>query len=107
MNKKQVEIDEGHADIEPKPEKITFPAWVDEYKTILAKRVQRGKLKARTEREYTATLARAVDAIGHVELRNLGKRDLERFADSYGERRLRRNSREGDARARRLPHRSR
>ena len=55
---------------------IAFPAWVDEYQAILDKRVARGKLKARTKRDYSETLTRAVTEIGHAELREIGPRDL-------------------------------
>jgi len=61
----------------------TFPAWVDEYKALLERRVGLGKLKPSTQRGYGQTLSRAVDAIGHVELRQIGEADLRRFQDSY------------------------
>ena len=42
-------------------------------------------LKARTLRGYTETLDRAVDEIGHADLREIGKTELDRFIDSYGD----------------------
>jgi len=80
----QVRLEEGAAERERRKQ-IAFPAWVAEYEAGLAKRVARGKLKARTARDYMETLARAVDAIGHADLRQISPRDLERFVDSYGE----------------------
>lgn len=77
-------IEQGNADPNRR-QSITFPAWVDEYQADLAKRVARGALKARTLRGYTETLTKAVDAIGHADLREIGKPELDRFIDSYGE----------------------
>ena len=84
LDRLQARIDDGIANPERR-KSISFPAWVDEYNAIVAKRVARGKLKARTARGYAGTLARAVDAIGYADLREIGPRELERFADSYGE----------------------
>jgi integrase len=64
---------------------IRFRAWVAEYQAGLAKRVARGKLKARTERGYADTLVRAVATIGEVDLREIGSTELQRFTDDYGE----------------------
>jgi integrase len=77
-------LEQGAADPERRKE-ITFPAWVDEYKTDLQKKIDRGGMKARTLRGYSETLTRAVDEIGHCDLRAIGKTELDRFIDSYGE----------------------
>lgn len=77
-------LEQGNADPDRR-ESITFPKWVEEYKQVVAKRVARGKLKARTERDYAETLERAVETIGHIDVRLIGPKELERFADSYGD----------------------
>ncbi len=84
LERLQTRIEDGIANPDRR-KSISFPAWVDEYKAGLAKRVARGKLKARTERNYADTLTRAVREIGHADLREIGPRDLDRFTDSYGE----------------------
>jgi integrase len=78
-------IEQGNADPNRRLSK-TLPAWVDEYKADLDKKVERGGLKARTLRGYAETLDRAVDAIGHADLREIGKAELDRFTATYGER---------------------
>jgi integrase len=73
--KKQNEIDEGRAGVE-RVENRSFPDWADEYERILE---QRGKVKGSTLRAYADTLRIARDTIGHVNVRAIGVRDLERF----------------------------
>ncbi len=81
----QVEIDKGRIGLVEERRSITFPAWVDEYETILERRVRTGDLKAETLRSYDDTLRRlAIPAIGHVEVRAIGMGELRRFDDTIG-----------------------
>lgn len=62
-----------------KPKTITFPAWVDEFEAILESSVAAGDLKPRTMHGYMESLRLAKDAIGFVNLRELGEAELRRF----------------------------
>lgn len=75
LRKKQVEIDEGRAGAE-RQRNLEFPAWVDEYQRILE---TRPGIKGETRRSYAKTLTIAVDAIGHVTVREIGNAELRRF----------------------------
>ncbi len=55
---------------------IEFPAWIDEYETILA---SRPGIKGATCRSYGKTLVIAREAIGYVNVRDLGNPELRRF----------------------------
>jgi integrase len=79
--KKQRELDEGRLGV-TQAKRITLPAWVDAFEQILEASVRKGDLKARSQRDYVDSLRRAVTAIGHVDLRQLGASDLRRFDDT-------------------------
>jgi integrase len=75
LRAKQVEIDQGRAGTAPQ-RTIAFPAWVDEYERILE---QRPGIKGETRRSYAKTLRIAREAIGYVDVRDIGNAELRRF----------------------------
>ena len=77
----QRQLEKGAAGI-VEAKRITFPAWVDEFEKILDGNVAKGRTKQRTADEYVSALRRAVEAIGHVELRAIGATELRRFDDA-------------------------
>src|SRR4051794_29709657 len=74
LRAKQVEIDQGRAGTAPE-RNIEFPTWVDEYQEIIA---SRPGIKGETCRSYAKTLAVAREAIGYVNVRDLGNPELRR-----------------------------
>jgi integrase len=72
---KQVELDQGRAGTAP-ARTIAFPDWVDEYQEILA---SRPGIKRETCRSYAKTLTIAREAIGYVDVRDVGNPELRRF----------------------------
>lgn len=75
----QVTLDEGRHEALERQQSIPFPEWVDVYRAQLADRVRMGDLAPATERLYAQTLAMAVDAIGHVDVRQIGAPQLRKF----------------------------
>jgi integrase len=75
LRAKQVEIDQGRTGATPR-KSIEFPAWIDEYLAILE---ARPGIKGETRRSYATTLAIARDAIGYVDVREIGNPELRRF----------------------------
>jgi integrase len=80
----QDRLEQGHTQPD-RVKSITFPDWVAEYKADFQRKVDRGVRKQRTLASYTRTLDVALDAFGHLEMRKIGKQELQRFADSYGD----------------------
>jgi integrase len=64
---------------------ITFPDWRTEYEGILAGRVKSRELAPSTEQGYHETLRLAADSLGHIELRQIGNREIAAFLDSLGD----------------------
>lgn len=81
FEKLQRVLDSGRAGVTV-AKSITLPDWVDQWNEILSASVQKGDLKARTERDYMDSVRRAVKAIGHVDLRAITDEHLERFDNS-------------------------
>lgn len=80
----QVELDKGRVGW-TEERNIEFPGWVDEYETILDRRVRNGDLKAETPRSYLDTLRRiAIPAIGYRNVRAIGMPELRNFDDAIG-----------------------
>ena len=81
----QVELDDKGRVGWTEERNIEFPGWVDEYETILDRRVRNGDLKAETPRSYLDTLRRiAIPAIGYRNVRAIGMPELRNFDDAIG-----------------------
>lgn len=79
----QTKIDSGRLDHAERPRReVTLPEWADEFESQLQARVKAGDLADRSRREYMDSVRRAVDAIGHEQLRHLGPPELRRFYDT-------------------------
>ena len=79
----QVKIDEGRLEHADAPRKdVTLPEWAATFEQLLDGRVKAGDLAARSQREYMDSVRRAVDAIGHEPLRQIGPPELRRFYDT-------------------------
>ena len=75
LRQTQVEIDQGRIGTAPRKE-VTLPQWIDGgYAEVLNARGVRGE----TRRTYEHTLRIARDAIGYVNLREIGGAELRRF----------------------------
>jgi len=79
----QNELDRGKLGL-VKAKSITFPIWIDEYEKMLAAAVVKGDIKPRTQREYIDSLRYAEDAIGNLDLRQIGASELQRLDDVNG-----------------------
>jgi len=95
----QRELDAGRLG-HVKPKAITFPHWVDRFSEVLASAVDKGDIKPRTERDYAESLLLAKDAIGYIDVRQIGAAELRRFDDLHAKQ-------SAATRARHLKHLSR